>query len=219
MALAHPELPDPTAARAIGRALLQIGAVRFSPDAPFTWSSGIRSPIYCDNRLTLSYPEVRNLIRQAFVGRIQAHYPEARALAGVATGAIAMGMLVADTLGLPYLYVRPKAKDHGLGNQVEGRIDPHTPTVVIEDLVSTGGSSLEAVRALRHERADVLGLIAIFTYGFEHTWKAFAQEGLTLTPLCDLATLLEVAETDGLLVPSVIASIRAWGQDPEGWQG
>lgn len=199
--------------------LLEIGALRFSPDAPFTWSSGIRAPLYCDNRLTLSYPDVRRSIRDAFVAYIRERHPGTGAIAGVATGAIAMGMLVAEAMALPYLYVRPKAKSHGMGNQVEGRVQPGVPTVVIEDLVSTGGSSLEAIKALRMADVHVTALVSIFTYGFEQAWREFEVNDVPYTPLCDLQTLLAVAEADGLLVPSVIASIRQWGENPEAWQG
>ncbi|MDQ1332025.1 MAG: orotate phosphoribosyltransferase, partial [Bacteroidota bacterium] len=163
-------------AKKIAEYLLQIKAIKLQPSNPFTWASGWKSPIYCDNRKTLSFPEVRSYIRDSFAGVIGNLYPEAEMVAGVATGAISHGALAADKLGLPFIYVRSGAKEHGLGNQIEGYYEKGQKVVVIEDLISTGGSSLNAVKVLREAGCEVLGMVAIFTYEFSKAEKAFAEE-------------------------------------------
>jgi len=173
--------------------LLQINAIKLQPAKPFTWASGWRSPIYCDNRKTLSFPVVRSYIRDAFASKVRQLYPDAEVIAGVATGAIAHGALVADALGLPFIYVRSGAKDHGLGNQIEGYYAEGQRVVVIEDLISTGGSSLGAVRALRAAGCKVEGMIAIFTYGFKKAEEAFAAEECRLDTLGNYSVLVDLA--------------------------
>ncbi len=173
--------------------LLQINAIKLSPTNYFTWASGIKSPIYCDNRQTLAFPEIRTQICDGFAKLIGEKYPQIEYVAGVATGAIAHGMLVADRLKLPYVYVRPKPKEHGLGNQIEGLIDKGKRVVVIEDLISTGGSSIKAVNALREAGFQVLGLMAIFTYGFDVATAAFEKSNCEYNVLTDYNTLLSVA--------------------------
>jgi len=178
----------------IAQQLLDIKAIKLSPSKPFIWASGAESPIYCDNRMTLSYPAVRNAICEGFVTQIKEKYPQAEAIAGVATGGIAHGMLVADRLGLPFVYVRDKPKGHGRENTVEGHLEKNTKVVVIEDLISTGGSSLKAVESLREYGVDVLGLLAIFTYNFQKAEDAFITAACpyqTLTGFKELITLLE----------------------------
>ncbi|HON18410.1 MAG TPA: orotate phosphoribosyltransferase [Salinivirgaceae bacterium] len=173
--------------------LLQINAIKLNTENLFTWASGIKSPIYCDNRRTLAYPELRRNIRDSFSSLIQEKYPEVEYIAGVATGAIAHGALVADQLQLPYLYIRPKPKEHGLANQIEGVIDPGKKVVVVEDLISTGGSSLKAVEALRQAGFQVLGLVAIFTYGFQQAEEAFMKQNCPMITLTNFDVLLRTA--------------------------
>ena len=190
--------------------LLQINAIKLNPTNYFTWASGIKSPIYCDNRQTLAFPEVRNLICEGFTGLIRQKYPQAEYIAGVATGAIAHGMLVADRLNLPYIYVRPKPKDHGLGNQIEGLIEKGKRVVVVEDLISTGGSSLKAVEALRKAEFSVLGLVAIFTYGFDLAKAAFEQAKCDCSVLTNYETLLSVAVKNGNIKNSEVEQLTEW---------
>ncbi|MBQ4306743.1 MAG: orotate phosphoribosyltransferase, partial [Bacteroidales bacterium] len=169
--------------RKLAAGLLRIGAVLLRPDEPFTWASGWRSPIYCDNRRILSDPELRSMVAEAFAAKVAELYPEAEVLAGVATGAIAHGVLVADRMCKPFVYVRPKPKDHGTGSQIEGKLPEGAKVVVIEDLISTGMSSLAAVDALRKAGADVLGMVAIFTYGFDLASERFKEAGVPLATL------------------------------------
>ena len=175
----------------INQHLLQIGAVKLSPNEPFTWASGKKSPIYCDNRLTLSYPEVRRLICQSFVDKIKENFKDVEVIAGVATGGIAHGALVAEALGLPMIYVRDKPKGHGRMNLIEGHLEAGKRVVVIEDLISTGGSSLKAVEGIRESGGNVLGLLAIFTYGFEAANKAFEAANCPFDTLTNFTSLLE----------------------------
>jgi orotate phosphoribosyltransferase len=175
----------------INQHLLQIGAVKLSPNEPFTWASGKKSPIYCDNRLTLSYPEVRRLICQSFVDKIKENFKDVEVIAGVATGGIAHGALVAEALGLPLIYVRDKPKGHGRMNLIEGHLEAGKRVVVIEDLISTGGSSLKAVEGIRESGGNVLGLLAIFTYGFEAANKAFEAANCPFDTLTNFTSLLE----------------------------
>lgn len=190
--------------------MLQIAAVKLSPEKPFIWASGIESPIYCDNRKTLSFPQIRNEIRDAFVATIKEKYPNAEVIAGVATGGIAIGALVAEQLNLPFIYVRSEAKKHGLGNQVEGVLHDHQKVVVIEDLVSTGKSSLTAVDALRSANANVLGMVAIFTYGFEKANQAFLQASCELSTLSNYDALIEQAVASGYVQKEQLDQLQSW---------
>ena len=197
--------------------LLEIGAVTLRPGDPFTWASGLRSPIYCDNRLTLAYPSARARITAGFqelVGR-GGYRPEA--VAGVATAGIPQATLLADRLGLPLAYVRSSAKGHGKENRIEGRVQPGRRVIVIEDLISTGGSSAEAVEALRAVGAEPVGVLAIFSYGFEQVAERFAAAGVRFATLTNFATLLRVAERIGALDADAVESLRRWQRDPEAW--
>ena len=197
--------------------LLQIKAIKLQPSNPFTWASGWKSPIYCDNRKTLSFPEVRSYIRDSFAAMIKDLYPQAEVIAGVATGAIAHGVLVADKLGLPFVYVRSGAKEHGLGNQIEGYYEKGQKVVVIEDLISTGGSSLCAVNALREAGCDVLGMVAIFTYEFKKAADAFSTEKCTLNTLSNYSTLVETAVKTGYIEQTEVETLKKWRLDPSTW--
>jgi orotate phosphoribosyltransferase len=197
--------------------LLQIKAIKLQPSNPFTWASGWKSPIYCDNRKTLSFPEVRSYIRDSFAALISDIYPHTDLIAGVATGAIAHGALVADRLGLPFIYVRSGAKEHGLGNQIEGYYEKGQKVVVIEDLISTGGSSLNAVNALREAGCDVLGMVAIFTYEFQKASDAFVFEKCNLNTLSDYSTLVETAVTTGYIGQAEVETLKKWRVDPSTW--
>jgi len=198
--------------------LLQIKAIKLSPSNPFTWASGLKSPIYCDNRATLSYPKVRGYIRDSFITLIRQKYPEAEVIAGVATGAIAHGVLVAEAMGLPFVYVRSDAKKHGMCNQVEGNLQAGQKVVVIEDLVSTGGSSLAAVEALRTAGADVLGLCAIFTYGFKRAFDAFDSAKCNLDTLSNYDALLQHALEIGYISDDQLTALKKWRHAPEDWK-
>jgi orotate phosphoribosyltransferase len=197
--------------------LLQIKAIKLQPSNPFTWASGWKSPIYCDNRKTLSFPEVRSFIRDSFAAMIKNIYPEADMIAGVATGAIAHGALVADKMGLPFIYVRSGAKEHGLGNQIEGHFNPGQKVVVIEDLISTGGSSLSAVNALRESGCEVLGMVAIFTYEFRKATDAFAAADCRLNTLSNYSVLVESAVTTGYIGQAEVETLKKWRVDPANW--
>ena len=197
--------------------LLQINAIKLQPSNPFTWASGWKSPIYCDNRKTLSFPEVRSFIRDSFAALITELYPDADLVAGVATGAIAHGALAADKLGKPFIYVRSEAKEHGLGNQIEGYFVKGQKVVVIEDLISTGGSSLNAVRALRNAGCEVLGMIAIFTYEFRKATDGFATENCKLNTLSNYSTLIETAVNSGYVSAAEVETLKKWRVDPSVW--
>jgi len=205
--------------RKVAHYLLQSKAIILDPANPFTWSSGWKSPIYCDNRVTLSYPEIRNFIRNAFTDIIRTEFPESEVIAGVATGAIAQGVLVADSLKLPFIYVRPSAKDHGRQNLIEGHLKPGQKVVVVEDLVSTGGSSLKAVEALREAGAEVLGMVAIFTYGFPLAVTNFKKADLRLITLSDYPSLLSEALNTDYIAKDKLDLLEAWRTHPESWQG
>ncbi len=197
--------------------LLQIKAIKLQPSNPFTWASGWKSPIYCDNRKTLSFPEVRSFIRDSFVSLISRLYPEAEMIAGVATGAVPHGALAADRMELPFIYVRSGAKEHGLGNQIEGYYEKGQKVVVVEDLVSTGGSSLNAVKALREAGCEVLGMVAIFTYEFKKASEGFAEEKCSLNTLCNYSTLIETAVSTGYIGSSEVETLTKWRVDPANW--
>ncbi len=203
----------------IASLLLQIKAIKLSPATPFTWASGWKSPIYCDNRKTLSYPMVRKTIRDEFAMRIRQDYPDAQLIAGVATGAIAHGVLVADILELPFVYVRSEAKGHGLGNQIEGSYTPGMKTVIVEDLISTGGSSLSAFKALQEAGLDVLGMLAIFTYGFPQATENFRKSGCRLDTLSNYGSLIELGVHSGEIAIEQAELLKKWREDPAGWQG
>lgn len=198
--------------------LLEIKAVKLQPEKPFTWASGWKSPIYCDNRKTLSYPEVRSLIKVELARIVMEKYPDAEAIAGVATGAIAQGALVADLLGLPFVYIRSSKKDHGMENLVEGYIEEGKKVVVIEDLISTGGSSLKAVQAIREEKkCEVLGMVAIFTYGFPLAEEQFSKAGVELTTLSNYEAVIEKALQINYIPESALPTLKEWRNDPSHW--
>jgi orotate phosphoribosyltransferase len=197
--------------------LLQIKAIKLQPSNPFTWASGWKSPIYCDNRKTLSFPEVRSYIRDSLAAMVKEFYPQAELIAGVATGAIAHGVLVADKLGLPFIYVRSGAKEHGLGNQIEGYFEAGQKVVIIEDLISTGGSSLSAVKALREGGCDVLGMLAIFSYEFKKASDGFSSENCTLHTLSSYSVLIETALTTGYIGQAEVETLKKWRADPSSW--
>jgi len=197
--------------------LLQIKAIKLQPSNPFTWASGWKSPIYCDNRKTLSFPEVRSFIRDSFCEMIRELYPDAGLIAGVATGAIAHGALVADKAGLPFIYVRSEAKEHGLGNQIEGYYEKGQKVVVVEDLISTGGSSLNAVKALRDAGCEVLGMVAIFTYEFSKATDSFAAQNCRLNTLSNYSALVETAVSTGYIGQTEVETLKKWRVDPANW--
>ncbi len=197
--------------------LLQCKAIILEPTKPFIWASGWHSPIYCDNRVTLSYPEIRTLIREAFVKIIGDHFQSPDLIAGVATGAIAQGVLVAEEMDLPFVYVRSSAKGHGRKNMVEGRLSPGQKVVVVEDLVSTGGSSLKAVEALREAGAEVTGMVAIFSYGFQVAVDNFRNAGIELITLTDYHTLIQRAVDSGDIQQEQVTMLQQWREDPSTW--
>ncbi len=201
----------------VAEKLIQIKAIKLQPANPFTWASGWKSPIYCDNRLTLSYPEIRNLIRDEFVKLIKTHYPDVEVIAGVATGAIAQGVLVAEAMGLPFVYVRPSSKAHGLQNSIEGHLEPNQKVVVVEDLISTGGSSLKAVASLREAQANVLGMTAIFTYDFPISQENFKEANCPLMVLSDYHALLEYAVSTNYVKSEQLETLQDWRQSPSTW--
>ena len=208
---------DPIRAAELAGHLLKIQAVKLSPEAPFTWASGWLSPIYCDNRKTLSVPAVRDFIKMAFSDAIRSLEEQPDMIAGVATGGIAIGALVADVLELPYVYVRASAKGHGLGNLIEGGSVENKKVLVIEDLISTGKSSLTAVAALREAGANVLQMLSIFTYGFDIAEQAIEDADLNFSAMTDLSSLLAVAEKEGLISEEMNATIERWREDPAKW--
>ncbi|HRF86627.1 MAG TPA: orotate phosphoribosyltransferase [Alloprevotella sp.] len=197
--------------------LLDIKAIKLQPEQPFTWASGWKSPFYCDNRKTLSYPSLRNFVKLELSRLVAEEYPEAEAIAGVATGAIAQGALVAEELSLPFAYVRPKPKDHGLTNLIEGELAAGAKVVVIEDLISTGGSSLKAVEALRQHGCEVIGMVASYTYGFPVAEEAFREAGVHLTTLTDYEAVVETALATGYIRPEHVETLAAWRKDPAHW--
>ncbi|AMM52078.1 orotate phosphoribosyltransferase [Rufibacter sp. DG15C] len=197
--------------------LLETQAVRLRPEQPFQWSSGWNSPIYCDNRVTLSFPHIRSYIKNALAQAIQQRFPEVQAIAGVATAGIAQGALVADLLELPYLYVRPEPKSHGMGNQIEGKLEPGQKIVLIEDLISTGGSSLKAAKAVQAAGGEVIGMAAIFTYGFPQAEQNFTQANIPTLCLSDYNTLVKIAAEHDYISSDSIEALSKWRQAPEVW--
>ena len=204
--------------RIVADRLLKIKAVKLQPANPFTWASGWKSPIYCDNRKTLSYPEMRTFIKLEMARIITEKYENANAIAGVATGAIAPGALVADILGLPFVYIRSAPKDHGLENLIEGDLKPGAKVVVIEDLISTGGSSLKAVEAVRNAGCDVIGMVAIFTYGFPVADEKFKDAKVKYTALCNYDAILDEALKTDYVDESEIKTLQEWRKDPANWK-
>ena len=207
--------------RVIARDLLRIEAVFFRPEEPFIWASGIKSPVYCDNRLTLTAPDVRNDVETGLAELIMKNFPEAEVLMGTSTAGIAHAAITGHLLGLPMGYVRSGAKDHGRGNQIEGRLLPGQKAVVVEDLISTGGSVIEVVNVLREAGADVLGVVSIFTYGMKKGLERLAEAGVTNVSLTDFDTVAEVAAEDGYIAPGDVERLIAFRNDPsdESWIG
>ncbi len=203
--------------RILAEKLLKINAIKLQPENPFTWASGWNSPIYTDNRKTLSYPDLRSFIKVELCRVIAENFGEPDAIAGVATGAIAQGALVADTMGLPYVYVRSTPKDHGLENLIEGNLKPGQKVVVIEDLISTGGSSLKAVEAIRRAGCEVVGMVAIFTYGFPVAEESFRKAGVTLHTLSNYNSMLEAALLSGYIKAEDVETLKEWRKDPANW--
>ena len=201
----------------IASKLMEIGAIKLSHQKPFTWSSGWKSPIYCDNRLSLSYPDVRSYIKRCQAQAIRDNFKEADTVAGVATAGVPQGALVADELQLPFAYVRPKPKDHGMENLIEGKIEEGQKTVIVEDLISTGGSSLKAATELRKAGVNVIGMVAIFTYGFDTSVKSFEKEGLDLVCLSDFNHLLQEALRKKFITEDQLTHIKSWRNDPAHW--
>ena len=208
-----------TNAYATAEKLLQINAVKLSPEKPFTWASGWRSPIYCDNRKVLSHPFIRDYIKSELCNVVFERYSGADLIAGVATAGIAWGAMVADQLKLPFIYVRPKPKEHGLGNQIEGEYNQGQKVVIIEDLVSTGKSSLQVVEVLKKEGLGIQGMVSIFNYQFDAGTQAFEKAGVDLVSLTDYTTLLQLAEQKGFIQPAQQEILLNWRKDPANWSG
>jgi orotate phosphoribosyltransferase len=211
------ELFTPTIAAEVANKLLEIQAIRLQPEKPFTWASGWKSPIYCDNRLSLSFPEVRTMIKHNLILAVQHFFPSVEAIAGVATAGIPQGALLANDLDLPFLYVRSKPKGHGMENTIEGKVVANQKVVVVEDLISTGGSSLKAAEDLRHAGFEVLGMVAIFSYGFEVADKNFSEAGVPLVCLSNYDALLPQAVAENYIDESTLASLAEWRKNPGGW--
>jgi orotate phosphoribosyltransferase len=205
--------------KAFAQKLLKIKAIKLQPNNPFTWASGWKSPFYCDNRKTLSYADLRSYVKLELVHAVLEHFPQAEAVAGVATGAIAQGALVADELNLPFVYVRSKPKDHGMENLIEGELKQGTKVVVIEDLISTGGSSLKAVEAVRRYGCEVVGMVASYTYGFPVAKKAFKDANVELVTLTDYEHVVEEALQTGYIADSDVELLHEWRKDPAHWNG
>ncbi|RBL89220.1 orotate phosphoribosyltransferase [Chitinophaga flava] len=201
----------------VAEKLLQVQAVKLSPAQPFTWASGWKSPIYCDNRKILSYPYVRDYIKSELCNTVFETYPDAAVIAGVATAGIPHGALVADQLKLPFIYVRSKPKEHGMGNQIEGVLQPGQQVVVVEDLISTGKSSLEAVQAIRAAGGEVVGMVSIFNYGFDVAVKAFEAAGVPFKSLSNYNAMITLAEEKGIVSAEEISTLQAWRSAPDQW--
>lgn len=199
--------------------LLKIKAIKLQPENPFTWASGWKSPFYCDNRKTLSYPDLRTFVKTELTRVIMENFDEVDAIAGVATGAIPQGALVADLINKPFVYVRSKPKDHGLENLIEGELRPGMKVVVVEDLISTGGSSLKAVDAIRNNGCEVIGMVAAYTYGFDAAKEAFQKAQVKLVTLTNYEAVLEVALKTGYITEPQVAVLNAWRKDPAQWKG
>lgn len=209
---------DKSVAHKVAAHLLDIEAIKLSVKKPFTWASGWKSPIYCDNRLSLSYPEIRTYIKEQLAEAIRNEFTGVEAIAGVATAGIPQGALVAEALGLPFIYVRSKPKGHGMTNMIEGKVKKHQKVVLIEDLISTGGSSLKAAKAIQEAGMKVLGMAAIFTYGFEVSKENFAKENVKVITLSNYAAMLEEASDLNYISEKELVSLKAWRVDPENWK-
>ena len=209
---------EPSTAKKVAEYLLQIKAIKLEPKNPFTWASGWQSPIYCDNRITLSYPDIRRFLSQAMANEINSKYPQTKAIAGVATGAIGIGMLVAEALDLPFMYVRPQPKKHGRKNQIEGQFSRSQKVVVIEDLISTGSSSLMAIEALRSEDLKLKGMLSIFTYGFEISYKNFEKRDVDFHSLSSYDFLLEQALEINYISNNEFKILKEWKKNPSEWK-
>ncbi len=207
-----------TDSKAVAEKLLQVNAIKLNPEQPFTWASGWKSPIYCDNRRVLSFPYIRDFIKSEMCNLLFEKFPEAELLAGVATAGIAWGAMAADQLKLPYVYVRPKPKEHGLGNQIEGYYEKGQKTVVIEDLVSTGKSSLQVVDVLKEAGLEVIGMVSIFTYGFTVATESFNKTSLKYYSLTDYPALIELAFKKGIVSADQLDVLLSWRKDPANWK-
>jgi orotate phosphoribosyltransferase len=205
--------------KAVAEKLLQVGAVKLRPEEPFTWASGWKSPIYCDNRKVLSFPYTRDFIKSEMCNVIFEGFPEAQLLAGVATAGIPWGAMASDQLKMPYIYVRPKPKEHGLGNQIEGSFEPGQKVLVIEDLISTGKSSLDVVKVLRDAGLEVIGMVSIFTYGFKQATQAFELASVPYKSLTNYSTLISMAVEKGTVSAETEALLLEWREDPANWKG
>ena len=201
----------------VAELLLEAQAIKLSPEKPFQWSSGWLSPIYCDNRVALSYPDTRTFIKKVLAERIREEYPDVEAVVGVATGGVAQGALIADLLELPFAYVRPEPKKHGMGNQIEGRLEKGQSVIIIEDLISTGGSSLKVVDVLRSADIEVAGMAAIFTYGFEIAEQNFKEKNVKLSTICNYNALIESALEHKYITESQVESLTSWRLNPAQW--
>ncbi|MET1260811.1 orotate phosphoribosyltransferase [Flagellimonas sp. DF-77] len=208
---------DKNSAEKTAELLLQINAIKLRPENPFTWASGWKSPIYCDNRIVLSYPQIRNFIREEMAKQVDHIHGKPEVIAGVATGAIGIGILVAEAMGLPFVYVRPEPKSHGRQNQIEGKLEAGQSVVVIEDLISTGKSSLNAVKALRDASANVKGMLGIFSYGFELAETNFSEAGVTLHTLSDYGHLIDRASKTDYIKEEQLQTLLQWRQAPQQW--
>lgn len=201
----------------VAQMLMQIKAIKLQPQNPFTWASGWKSPIYCDNRVSLSDPQIRGYIKEQLAELIKTHLPEVQVIAGVATAGVAQGALVADVLSLPYAYVRPEPKKHGMGNQIEGRLEQGQKVVLIEDLISTGGSSIKAAKAVQEAGGEVLAIVAIFDYGFDTAVNNFKEAGIPYYTLSSYEHMLPQAVTDGYINNDTVELLSNWRKDPAGW--
>ncbi len=208
---------DTKNASSIATLLLKIEAVKLSPESPFTWASGWKSPIYCDNRLSLSFLKARTTITDKLCDAISTHYPDVEVIAGVATAGIPQGALIAERLGLPFIYVRSKAKNHGMTNLIEGKVQKGQKCVVIEDLISTGGSSLKAVSDLQNAEVEVIGMAAIFTYGFDVAKKNFEEANVSLVCLTDYPTMIDAAVEANYVKPEQLENLKKWSENPSQW--
>lgn len=205
--------------QAVAEKLLQVKAIKLNTETPFTWASGWKSPIYCDNRKVLSFPHVREFVKSEMCNVLFEHFPDASLLAGVATAGIPWGAMAADQLKLPFIYVRPKPKEHGLGNQIEGAYEAGLKTVVIEDLISTGKSSLQVVEVLRNAGIEVMGMVSIFNYGFDAAQQAFDAAGVPYRSLTNYETLIALAMEKGIVDPAQQEMLLKWREDPAHWRG
>jgi orotate phosphoribosyltransferase len=205
--------------KSVAARLLQVEAVKLNPENPYTWASGWKSPIYCDNRKVLSFPYDRDFIKSELCSVIFEQFPDVDAIAGVATAGIAWGAMAADQLKLPFLYVRPKPKEHGLGNQIEGNLTPGQKILVVEDLISTGKSSLQVCDILKQSGVEIAGMVSIFNYGFNHATTAFEEAGIKLVSLTNYAALVELAIENQTISPALLTTLNNWRENPAEWKG